>query len=119
MPKTVYGNKIQPLEVGEKVTFRFPGKNLDEEGVVVRIRQDDSTGEDMYDIRHHHDEKLVVKWNHRFKIKKIAKSGDELKLALSAAQWKKQIRRQREKEKRSTLFLLNTEYLLLLNVLST
>ena len=82
------------------MTHKFPGKNGEQICTVIRIRQDDETNEDMYDLQHGTQEDLRVKWVPRYRIKKLAKSGDELILALSAAQWKKQIRRQREKEKR-------------------
>jgi hypothetical protein len=99
VPKTVYATKIKPLEVGEKVTHKFPGKEGEEVCTVMRVRKDDQTNEDMYDLQHD-VQPIYVKWVPRYKIKKIAKSGEELILALSASQWKKQIRRQREKEKR-------------------
>ena len=100
VPKTVYATKIKPLEVGEKVTHKFPESNGEEICTVTRVRQDDQTGEAMYDLQHDKKEAVKAKWVPRYRIKKLTKSGEELILALSAAQWKKQIRRQREKEKR-------------------
>lgn len=105
IPATRYQTKILPLEIGEKVTFLFPGKEREEEAIVTRIRKDDETEEDMYDVQHCRNESLRVQWIERFRLKKIAKSGEELKLALYAKEWKKQIRRQREKEKRIKLLI--------------
>lgn len=105
IPQTKYQTKILPLEVGEKVTFLFPGKGNEEEALVTRIRKDDETGEDMYDIQHCKTENLRLQWIERYRLKKVAKSGEELKLALYAKDWKKQIRRQREKEKRIRLLI--------------
>jgi hypothetical protein len=105
IPHTKYQTKILPLEVGEKVTFLFPGKAREEEAIVTRIRKDDETGEDKYDIQHCRQESVRHQWIERYRLKKIAKTGEELKLALSAKEWKKQIRRQREKEKRIKLLI--------------
>lgn len=105
IPVTKYQTKILPLEVGEKVTYLFPGKAQEEEAIVTRIRKDDQTDEEMYDIQHTKKEALRIKWVPRFQLKKLAKSGEELKLAIYAKEWKKQIRRQREKERRFRLLI--------------
>ena len=92
--------QIEPLELDEKVHYVFPGQQKSEIGVIVRLRTDDETLETKYDIQHRMNPDLLVKWVPRHMISKIAKTPEELKLALSASAWKKQIRRQREKERR-------------------
>jgi hypothetical protein len=105
IPHTQYVTKILPLEIGEKVTFLFPNREKEEEAVVTRIRKDDETNEDLYDVVHTKNENLKIQWIERYRLKKLAKSGEELKLAIYAKDWKKQIRRQREKEKRIKLLI--------------
>lgn len=102
IPSTKVMKKIiQVLEIGEEVTYRFPHREVDDVVIVTRLRKDDETNEDMYDIVHKRNDNIKAIWVPRFKLKKIAKSGDDLKLELMAGQWKRQIRRQREKEKRN------------------
>ena len=92
--------KIEPLAVGEHILFMFPNKDKSEVGIITRLRTDDETLETMYDIQHRMDADLKAKWVPRYMIKKIAKTAEETKLALSASAWKKQIRRKRDKDHR-------------------
>jgi ankyrin repeat protein len=98
--KVVEKVQVEPLEIDELVNYVFPGKEKSETGVIVKLRTDDQTHETMYDIQHRMQHDIKVKWVPRYMIRKVAKSPEELKLALSASAWKKQIRRQRDKDYR-------------------
>ena len=98
------------LEIGEEVNFVFPEEEKESLGIVERIREDDETGEDLYDVRRKETEKekqmkirnkdttepLLCKWIPRIKLKKAVAGGDAAKLERMEAQWRNAIRRQKQ-----------------------
>lgn len=50
--------QIETLPIGEEVLYRFPGRRGDENAFVTKVRFDDETGEDMYDLQHKYNQEL-------------------------------------------------------------
>ena len=67
--------------VDEEVLYRFPGRPVEEVVLVTRVRQDDETGEEMYDLQHKAAPELEARWVPRHEVKAVPKEGDALKLA--------------------------------------
>jgi hypothetical protein len=61
--------------------FVFPGRRVEENAIVTKVRFDDETGEDMYDLVHKYVPELAYKWIARMHIKFVPKEGDALMLA--------------------------------------
>ena len=53
-----------PLE--EEVYFKFPGERGEGIGIIKRLRFDDQTGEDCYDVQHKYKQELYIKWVTRY-----------------------------------------------------
>jgi len=88
------------LKEGEDVMFVFPGRRQEEMAVVTKVRFDDETGEDMYDLVHKYVPDLAYKWIPRMQIKFVPKEGDALMLAKLEVKWKAQLRRKRDADER-------------------
>lgn len=80
-----------PLE--EEVYFKFPGERGDGVGIIKRLRFDDQTGEDCYDVQHKNKTEVYIKWVSRMRIKTIPKGHDELVLQRMERQWRNILRR--------------------------
>lgn len=85
---------------GEEVYYRFPGRYKEELAVIAKVRFDDETGEDFYDVQHKVAEDQLCRWVPQVAIKAVLKDGEELKLAKLEQRWKDQIKRRREAEER-------------------
>jgi hypothetical protein len=88
------------LNVGDVVMYRFPGSRKDAEANITKVRFDDETGEDMYDMEHKYSDSLAFKWVPRHEIKKTVEVGDDPQVVLMEAKWKNQIRKKRDKDER-------------------
>lgn len=88
------------LKVGEEVMFIFPGRRVEEIAVITKVRFDDETGEDMYDLVHKYVPDMAFKWIARIHIKFVPKEGDALMLAKLEVKWKQLLRRKREADER-------------------
>lgn len=88
------------LKEGEDVMYIFPGRRTEEMAVITKVRFDDETGEDMYDLVHKYVPELAYKWVARMHIKFVPKEGDALMLAKLEVKWKQQLRRKREADER-------------------
>jgi hypothetical protein len=88
------------LKVGEDVMYVFPGRRQEEMAVITKVRFDDETGEDMYDLVHKYVPDMAFKWIARMHIKFVPKEGDALMLAKLEVKWKIQLRRKRESDER-------------------
>ena len=84
------------FKVGEEIMFRFPGRRAEEIATIHKLRFDDATGADMYDIKHKYNADLICKWIPRIQIKQVLKEGDALKLSIMEKQWKRTIKKKRE-----------------------
>eukprot|EP01038_Epipyxis_sp_PR26KG_P010329 gene10329-13878_t len=93
-------NLVEILSEGEEVMFRFPGRRNEEIVIVTKVRYDDETGEDMYDLQHKYNQDLSVKWIARHFIKNVPKEGDALLIANLEKKWRSTIKKQREIEER-------------------
>lgn len=80
--------------------FAFPGRRVEENAIITKVRFDDETGEDMYDLVHKYVPELAYKWIPRLQIKFVPKEGDALMLAKLEVKWKMQLRRKREADER-------------------
>ena len=99
----VFQRKLDVAElfkVGEDVMYIFPGRRTEEMAVITKVRFDDETGEDMYDLVHKYVPELVCKWVGRIQIKFVPKEGDALMLAKLEVKWKAQLRRKRDADER-------------------
>jgi hypothetical protein len=92
-----------PLLEGEEVRYTFSKQRDDCRAVVVKCRIDDETGGDCYDVCMYDKPIVIEKWIPRFKIKKAVLVGNALKLAMAEEEWKKLIKKQRDKESRNRL----------------
>jgi hypothetical protein len=89
-------NLEELFKEGEEIMFRFPGRRTEEIATIVKVRFDDSTGADMYDIKHRYNPDLICKWISRMQIKQVPKEGDALKLSIMEKQWKRTIKKKRK-----------------------
>tara|TARA_B110000090_G_C13245472_1_gene394263 strand:+ start:218 stop:835 length:618 start_codon:yes stop_codon:yes gene_type:complete len=64
---------IEYLKIGDEVNFKFPGKRDEEVAIVKKLKFDDETGLDMYDIEHKYNKELFLRWVPRMRIKAIPK----------------------------------------------
>eukprot|EP01031_Cornospumella_fuschlensis_P036413 gene36413-44172_t len=99
----LYQRNLNPeseYKEGEDVMFRFPGRRQEETAVITKVRYDDQTGEDMYDLVHKYVPEMAFKWVPRIQIKHVPMEGDALMLAKMEVRWKHQIRRRREADER-------------------
>jgi hypothetical protein len=99
----VFQRKKEPVnkfKLNEEVLYRFPGRRTEEVALVIKIRFDDETGEDVYDLQHKYNPSLLAKWIPRIQIKPVPMEGDALMLAKMEVKWKQVIRRQREADER-------------------
>eukprot|EP00981_Chlorochromonas_danica_P012742 scaffold5382_cov162-Ochromonas_danica.AAC.4 len=85
---------------GQEVIFRFPTRRMDETAVVTKVRFDDQTGEDMYDLVHKYVPDIMARWVPRMLIKSVPMEGESLMLARMEVKWRQQIRRRREADNR-------------------
>ena len=101
-PKHIDPNSMMKelYQLGDNVVYKFEGFPSDEPAIVVRIRYDDQTGEDMYDLEHKFKPVHKKKWVARKYFKNAPKEGEELMLMRYEKQWKTQIRRRKEAELR-------------------
>ena len=88
------------LKEGEDVMYVFPGRRVEEMAVITKVRFDDETGEDMYDLVHKYVPELAYKWVPRMQIKFVPKEGDALMLAKLEVKWKALLRRKRDADER-------------------
>lgn len=88
------------LKEGEEVMFVFPGRRQEEMAVITKLRFDDETGEDMYDLVHKYVPDMKYKWIPRIQIKFVPKEGDALMLAKLEVKWKALLRRKRDADER-------------------
>lgn len=93
-------NQKELLKVGEEVMYLFPGRRIEEIGVILKVRFDDSTGEDMYDVGHKYLESVKQKWVQRMELKKPPMEGEALMLRKLESRWVHQIRRKNEADER-------------------
>lgn len=91
---------VEYLKMGEEVYFRFPGKRYDDIVVITRLRFDDETGGDMYDIEHKYDSTKKVTWVARMRLKQVPQGGDIIAQKREERAWRTALKRQREAEER-------------------
>eukprot|EP01036_Dinobryon_divergens_P026472 gene26472-35131_t len=91
---------IETFEVDSEVMYRFAGRPTEEKAVVTRIRKDDQTGEDMYDLVHRYAPETQARWVSRHEVKSVPKEGEDLKLANMEIKWKMAIRKKRDQDER-------------------
>ena len=99
----VFQRKKDPVNKyseNEEVLYRFPGRRTEEPAIILKVRFDDETGEDKYDLVHKYNAELKYKWIPRIQIKPMPLEGDALLLAKMEMKWKNVIRRRREAEER-------------------
>ena len=89
---------IEYIPIGTEVLFRFPKERDEEICLVTRLRFDDETGGDCYDIVCKTDNNKVVKWLPRMRIKLKPAGNEEMHMKRFEKQWKNVLRRVREKE---------------------
>eukprot|EP00595_Chromulina_sp_UTEXLB2642_P002328 CAMPEP_0196765016 /NCGR_PEP_ID=MMETSP1095-20130614/7395_1 /TAXON_ID=96789 ORGANISM="Chromulina nebulosa, Strain UTEXLB2642" /NCGR_SAMPLE_ID=MMETSP1095 /ASSEMBLY_ACC=CAM_ASM_000446 /LENGTH=1218 /DNA_ID=CAMNT_0042122169 /DNA_START=3024 /DNA_END=6677 /DNA_ORIENTATION=+ len=87
---------VELFEVGDEVLYRFPGMTRDELAIVTRIRTDDETGDDMYDVVHKIKPELQLKWIAHIELKRPPLEGDALLLKRYEQIWRRQIKRNHE-----------------------
>ncbi len=100
---TVFQKKADPVnrfKENEEVLFKFPGRRVEEVAIITKVRFDDETGEDLYDLIHKYNAELKAKWIPRIRVKAVPMEGDALMLAKMEQKWKTTIRRQREADER-------------------
>lgn len=112
----------EAYKVGEDIMYIFPGRRVAEVAVITKVRYDDETGEDMYDLVHKYNNELSFKWVPRISLKVVPIEGDALMLAKLEKKWINQLRRQREaddrKAKREKELLIAAEFARLENMKS-
>lgn len=84
-PNPLCVSQLEPFAVEEEVLFRFPGRINEESAIVTRVRKDDQTGEDMYDLQHKYGPEIIARWVPRHEVKAVPKEGEALKLAAMEA----------------------------------
>jgi hypothetical protein len=102
-------NAALNFKINDEVSFRFPGDYKDEIGMVSRIRYDDETGDEMYDVvrtvvkegvRYPMEDCVPVTWVARFRVKKPILDKETLMLQRLEVGWRDQLRRQKAAEER-------------------
>eukprot|EP00605_Chrysophyceae_sp_TOSAG23-4_P002678 GSChrysophyteH1.ASY1.ANO1.2954.1 assembled CDS len=96
----------QPVKfhpIGAEVLFRFPGERDEEIAIVTKLRFDDETGGDCYDIEHKYNKDKKAKWLPRMRVKLKPEGNDEVHMVRFEKQWKNILRRARDKEDRLEL----------------
>lgn len=88
------------LSIGAEVLYRLAGKYKAEPVIITKIRFDDTTGEDMYDIVLKYNQNLKFKWIPRVELQRPALEDDELMLRRLEERWTKQIRAYHEASRR-------------------
>ena len=78
----------------------FLGRRQAEVAIITRVRFDDETNEDMYDLHHKYNKELKCKWIPRVSIKLVPKEGDALMLAKLEKKWIQQLKKQKENDER-------------------
>jgi hypothetical protein len=73
---------------------------MEEIAIVRKVRFDDETGADMYDVEHKYVSGLWCKWIRRDLLRHVLKEGDAEVFANLEKNWRNQIRKQREAEER-------------------
>jgi hypothetical protein len=96
---------VEYIPIDEEVYFKFKGRREEEIGLVKRLRFDDESGEDMYDVQHKFQADMFETWVSRMRLKIVPKGFDELRMRRAEVQWRNTLRRAREgddrKEKRA------------------
>jgi hypothetical protein len=92
--------KVDYYQVGEQFLFLFPGRRVEDEVLITKIRFDDETGEDKYDIVHKYIEDLKMKWVPRLQLKRQTQSSEEMMLERLSRSWRQAIKRKRDKDER-------------------
>jgi hypothetical protein len=90
---------LEYFKVNQEVLYITPSKE-EVLCVIIKIRFDDETGEDMYDVCKKFDPTAVFKWIRRIQLKTPPLEGDEYILMRLEVRWKKALRRQREADER-------------------
>lgn len=94
------GDNIQYYNVGDEFQYVFEGRREPDPVVVTKLRFDDETGEDKYDIVHKWSTELKKIWVPRALLKAKPLDGDMLKLMRDEIKWRGIIKRQLEKVER-------------------
>ena len=79
--------------------YRFPGRSDEEGAIVTKVRVDDETGADCYDVKHRYMD-VAYKWISRHHLKIAVEDGVDMAVMNMEVKWRRQIKKKYENDER-------------------